>query len=113
MSYTVNDSEPVTFECSATGIPAPDIQFNFSTATSHVQVSAPSSPIEVVRMSDGEMVYQVTRTAVITSPMDSDAGVYVYECIVTNDIPGKDSQQFELIIQGMEITVSFTQSPRI
>ena len=99
MNYTVNENEPVTFECTATGIPAPDIQFNFSIETSYIQVSVPSSPIEVTRMSDGEMVYQVTRTAVITSTVDSDSGVY--ECIATNDIPGMDSEQFELIVQGM------------
>ena len=99
MNYTVNESEPVTFECTAAGIPAPDIYFNFTSITSRVQVSVPSSPIEVTRMSDGEMVYQVTQTATIASTVDSDSGVY--ECIVTNDIPGMDSVQFELIVQGM------------
>ena len=109
VNYTVNESEPVTFECTATGIPAPDIEFNFSNITNHVQVSAPTSPIEVTRMSDGEMVYQVSRTVVITSTVDYDTGVYVYECIATNNIPGIDSQQFELIIQGMRIMIAFTQ----
>ena len=99
MNYTVNESEPVTFECTATGIPDPDIEFNLSSIASRVQVGGPSTPIEVSRMSDGEMVYQVTRTAVITSTVDSDSGVY--ECIATNDIPGMDSVHFELIVQGM------------
>ena len=99
MNYTVNESEPVTFECTATGIPVPDIWFNFSSITSRVQVGVPSSPIEVTRMSDGEMVYQVTRTAVITSTVDSDSGVY--ECIATIDITGTHSAHFELIVQGM------------
>ena len=99
MSYTVNESEPVTFECTATGIPDPDVEFNLSSIASRVQVGGPSSPIEVARMSDGEMVYQVTRTAMITSTVDSDSGVY--ECIATSDIPGMDSAQFELIVQGM------------
>ena len=99
LNYTVNESEPVTFECTATGIPAPDIEFSFGTITSHVQVGTSSSPIEVTRMSDGEIVYQVTRIVVITSTVDSDSGMY--ECIVTNDIPGFDSVQFELIVQGM------------
>ena len=97
MDYTVNESEPVTFECTATGIPAPDIEFNLSNIH-RVQVGVSSSPVEVTRMSDGQMVYQVTRTAEITSTVDSDSGVY--ECIATNDIPGMDSEQFELIVQG-------------
>ena len=99
MNYTVNESEPVTFECTATGISDPDVEFNLSSIASRVQVGGPSSPIEVARMSDGEMVYQVTRTAVITSTVDSDSGVY--ECIATSDIPGMDSAQFELIVQGI------------
>ena len=99
VNYTVNESDSVTFECIATGIPAPNIYFNFTSITSRVQVSVLSSPIEVTRLSDGEMVYQVTQTAVITSTVDSDSGVY--ECIATNDIPGMDSVQFELIVQGM------------
>ena len=108
MNYTINETDPVTFECTATGIPAPDIGFNFSSIASRVQVSGvPSSPIEVARMSDGEMVYQDTRTAVITSTVDSDSGVY--ECIAINDIPGMDSEQFELIVQGMRMMVSFIQ----
>ena len=99
MNYTVNESDPVTFECTATGIPAPDIEFNFMVIATDVQVSVPSSPVEVTRMFDGEMVFQVTRTAVITSTVDSDSGVY--ECIATNDIPGMEKNQFELIVQGM------------
>ena len=109
VNYTINESEPVTFECTATGIPAPDIEFNFSTTVSRVQIGVPSSPNKVARMSDGEMVYQVTRTSVINSTVDYDSGVYAYECIATNNIPGKDSQQFELIIQGMRIMITFTQ----
>ena len=99
MNYTINESGPVTFECAATGIPDPVIEFNLGSIASHVQVGVFSPPIEVSRMSDGEMVYQVTRTAMITSTVDSDSGVY--ECIATNDIPGIHSAQFELIVQGM------------
>ena len=99
MNYTVNESEPVTFECTATGIPDPDIEFNFSTIASQVQFGTPSTPIEVSRISDGEMVLQVTQTAMISSTVDSDSGVY--ECIATNDIPAMNSVQFELIVQGM------------
>ena len=99
MNYTVNESEPVTFVCTATGIPDPDIEFDFGAITSRVQVGTSPSPIEVIRMSDGETVYQVTLTALINSTVDSDSGVY--ECIATNDIPGMDSVEFELIVQGM------------
>ena len=99
MNYTVNESEPVTFECTATGILAPNIEFNFSNIASRVQTGTPSTPIEVARMSDGEMVYQVTQTAVLNSTVGSDSGMYW--CIATNDIPGVDSEQFELIVQGI------------
>ena len=99
-TYTVNETEPVTFVCTATGIPAPDIEFNFTTIESRVQVNDHSDPIEVAKMSDGEIVYQVTRTAVIDSTVDSDSGVY--ECIATNDVPERamDIVRFELIVKG-------------
>ena len=98
MNYTVNESEPVTFKCTATGIPAPDIEFNFNMIASHVQTGTLSTPIEVARTYDGEMVYQVTQTAVINSTVDSDFGVY--QCTATNDILGRKSTEFELIVQG-------------
>ena len=100
MNYTVNEGEPVIFECTATGIPAPDIMFNFSSIVNRVQNTTSSSPVEVARMSDGEMVYQVTRTGTIRSTMDSDSGVY--ECIATNEVPEMRMNilQFELIVQG-------------
>ena len=98
MNYTVNESEPVTFECTATGIPAPDIEFNFNMIASRVQTGTLSTPIEVARMYDGEMVYQVTQTAVINSTVDSDFGVY--QCTATNDILGRKNTEFELIVQG-------------
>ena len=106
-SYTVNETEHITFVCTATGIPPPDIDFNFTTIESRVQVNDPSDPIEVARMSDGEIVYQVTRTAVIDSARDSDSGVY--ECIATNDVPERavDIVQFELIVQGMMVDKQF------
>ena len=99
MNYTVNETDPVTFECTATGIPAPHIEFIFSEIASRVLFGPPPIPIEVIRMADGEMVYQVTQTALINTTEDSDSGVY--QCIATSDIPGRDSEQIELIVQGI------------
>ena len=99
-NYTVNETEPVMFECTATGIPAPDIEINSVNKTSRVQVVATSTPIEVVRIFDQEVVYLVTQTAAIYSTVDADTGVY--QCIARNNIPemATDSAQFEFIVQG-------------
>ena len=96
-SYTVNETDSIVFECKATGIPAPDIDFDFGDITARVDVRESSLPVEVTRNQDGEIVYQVTRTAMINRTMDSDSGVYM--CGANNDV-GMDQESFELIVQG-------------
>ena len=96
-NYTVNETDSIIFECTATGIPAPDIDFDFGDITARVDVRESSLPVEVTRNQDGEIVYQVTRTAMINRTMDSDSGVYM--CGANNDV-GMDQESFELIVQG-------------
>ena len=96
-NYTVNETDSIIFECTATGIPAPEIDFDFGVITARVDVRESSSPVEETRIQDGETVYQVTRTAMINRTMDSDSGVYM--CVANNEY-GMDQESFELIVQG-------------
>ena len=96
-NYTVNETDSIIFECTATGIPAPEIDFDCGNITARVDVRESSLPLEVTRSQDRETVYQVTRTAIINKTMDSDSGVYM--CVANNDV-GMDQESFELTVQG-------------
>ena len=106
MNYTVNEGDSVTFECSATGIPAPEIiwyrngeELN-STTDPRITINDPSDAVNVVRNSDNETVIMVTRTLTFEMTKDVDSSD-LYECSASNNA-GVDSQMFELIVQGEE-----------
>ena len=92
--------DTVTFECVATGIPAPSITWfrNGSelntTADPRVTISDPSD-----RENDGDII-QVNGTLTLVMTEDDDSGSY--ECNAMNDAsPGEDTASFELIVQSM------------
>ena len=99
MIYTVNETETVTFECSATGIPGPSISWS----RNGIELSGPrvmiGDPIATnfSRGSDGEYVWLVNRTLELANTMDDDSGTYT--CNATNSA-GENSQPFELIVQS-------------
>ncbi len=101
-SYTVNETETVTFECSATGIPGPDITWSRNgvelSGLSGLSVSV-NNPIatNINRSSDGENVWLVNRTLQLTNTEDADSGTYI--CNATNSA-GDDYRPFELIVQS-------------
>ena len=100
MNYTVNMSDPVTFECVATGIPPPSITWfrnGAELADSRIMLNDPSS----ILMDDGNegMVFEVTRTLTLSMSEDGDSGGY--ECRASNDAtPGLDTEPFELVVQS-------------
>ena len=104
MNYTVNETDTVTFECSATGIPPPTItwlrngmELNDMT-DSRVTVGDPME-MDFTRDNDGETVSIVTRTLNLMNTTDGDSGMYT--CMATNDAdPGSDTMDFDLIVQS-------------
>ncbi len=107
----MNETDSIIFECTATGIPAPEIDFDCGNITARVDVIGRAlSPVEVTRSQDGETVYQVTRTAIINKTMDSDPGVYM--CVANNDV-GMDQESFELTVQGDVISTARALNLRI
>ena len=101
--YVVNETFPVTFMCTATGIPAPDIQWmresmtldpaNNSSLAQRIELSSP-----VVDEPEGS-VASVTRTVTISDTMEGDRGNY--SCVAMNIAEGgTDEEAFELFIQG-------------
>ena len=103
MNYTVDEVNSITFECTATGIPAPEItwlkdgvELN-STSDPRITFAAASDPMAVSR-DDRETVLEVTRNLTLANTVDEDSGSYV--CMASN-IAGNDNDTFEVIIQGM------------
>ena len=103
MSYTADEGNSVTFECTATSIPAPEItwlkdgvELN-STSDPRITFGAASDPMDVSR-DDGETVLEVTRNLTLANTVDEDSGSYV--CIATN-MAGECNDTFEVIIQGV------------
>ena len=96
--YTVNETETVTFECTATGIPAPNITWSRDgVELSDNRVTVSNSTPTSYNRSAGEVVQIVTRTLSLASTVDGDSGNYT--CNATNNA-GTDSETFELVVQS-------------
>ena len=101
--YIVNETFPVTFVCSATGIPPPTILWlrgdllldpiMNDTVNSRFLLSN-----AIVSMAPRE-VSTVTRMLTLNNAMDSDNGTYT--CQANNTaVGGEDQEDFELFVQG-------------
>ena len=103
LNYTVNMGDTVTFECVATGIPAPSITWlrNGMELNNTVDCRVAENPRDVISVQDetGETVFQSTRTLTLNGTEDDDSGDY--ECMASNDaMPGENMAPFELIVQS-------------
>ena len=113
MNYTVNMTDTVTFQCVATGIPAPSITWfrngtELSNTDPRVTLNNPSDPVTVLDGA-GDNILQVTRTLSLSMSEDVDSGSY--ECRASNDAtPGEDRESFELVVQSKSCKVQHSCS---
>ena len=100
MNYTVNMGDVVTFQCVATGIPAPSITwFRNGTELSNSRVTLGDLSESSAMDGDGEMILQISRTFNLSMTEDGESGSY--ECRASNGAtPGEDSESFEVIVQS-------------
>ena len=100
MNYTVNMGDVVTFQCVATGIPAPSITwFRIGMELSNSRITLGDLSETTTTDGDGEMILQTTRTLNLSMTEDGDSGSY--ECRASNNAtPGNDSESLELIVQS-------------
>ena len=106
--YTVNETNPVIFECSASGIPAPTISWlrinqTMSTLLTNGTRSLISPPQvdNTYELPAGRgTAFLVTSTLTIPATQDEDSGQYA--CQAVNDF-GNETREFELIVQGKVI----------
>ena len=110
--YTVNETDPVTFTCSATGIPPPEITWMrngavFDESNTRVTLSDPSVP-ELYSTNEG-YVFLVSHNLTLDNTMDADTGTYT--CVASNGnvMNQTDMQSFELTVKG-EVSL-FVHSP--
>ncbi len=101
-TYTVNESDSVTFNCSASGIPAPRISwFRNGSATSinDTRFSISQSQVDDnYELSDGRGTgFLVTSQLTVSTTQDEDSGQY--QCRAENDV-GNTTREFELVVQS-------------
>ena len=98
--YVVHITDPVTFECTATGIPPPTIQWfrDGVLLSSGVVLSEPSQTMVPAPMGTG-MIYQVNHTLTFNTTA-SDADTYTCEASNINEVQSTTAQNFTLFVQG-------------
>ena len=103
-TYTVNENDPVTFTCSATGIPPPEITWMRDevvlneSVDSRISLSNPSDP-ETVPTAGGN-IFSVSRNLTLDNTMDADSGTYTCVASNGNAVTPTDVQNFELFVRG-------------
>ena len=98
--YVVNVTDPVTFECIATGIPPPTIQWFRDSVllSSGVLLSEPSQTLVPAPMGTG-MIYQVERTLTFNTTA-TDTDTYTCEVSNINMVQPTVAQNFTLFVQS-------------
>ena len=104
---TVDQFQPATFDCSATGIPPPQISWTRShnggsislTSMTSIDICQPIQMDNYVLVDGRGMAFRVNRLLVLNETEDRDNGVY--SCVGSN-IAGNDSREFQLVVQGQE-----------
>ena len=103
-NYTVNETDPVIFMCSAAGIPPPEITWTRNgvpldnNVDPRISLSNPSDP-EVFSTAGGN-IYSVSRNLTISNTRDNDSDTYT--CVASNGNARTPTvtRDFELIVQG-------------
>ena len=111
-TYVVNETDPVIFMCSATGIPPPEITWMRNgvvlddNVDPRISLSNPSDP-EVFPTTGGN-IYLVSRNLTISNTRDNDSDTYT--CVASNENSRTPSvtQDFELVVQGSRTLFTFT-----
>ncbi len=105
--FTYNETDNVTFTCTAVGIPAPDILFFQNTLRLNGSGAEPPNPrvilenvtSPVMNNASGEFLLEVSRTLIITDTEDGDSGSY--SCQTVSDPRLEvNTVTFELLVQG-------------
>ena len=100
-TYTVNETDSVTFVCIVFGIPAPSISFYRNgeiidqSMDMRITLTDNSEPQDF--LTSGGTVFLVSHNLTLDNTVDTDSGIYT--CAASN-IAVIMTQNFELIVQG-------------
>ena len=108
INFTVNEDNSVTFNCSASGIPAPNIswfrvdQNGSTTDITDARFSiSPSQVNDNYELSDSRGTgFLVTSQLTVLTTQDEDSGKY--QCQAENDV-GNTTREFELVVQSKSV----------
>ena len=96
-TYTVNENSTVTFQCTGTGVPEPEITWyrngNQLLSNGRIMVNS-GSPIQ----DDSTLIYHVSSSLEISPVADNDSDT-AYNCSTSN-VAGRVTDQFELDVLG-------------
>ncbi len=93
-------TDAITFQCAATGVPPPDIQWCRGNVTLNSSSDSRVTIRSPITNEPERALATVTRELVLTQTSTSDAGSD-YSCRATNAaMGGVDSEGFELYVQG-------------
>ena len=104
--YVVNETDPVTFTCSATGIPPPEINWmrnGMPISNARVTLSNPTMP--ELYPTDGGNIFLVSRNLTLANTMDADSGTYTCVASNGNAVTPSDTQDFELFVNGKLVII--------
>ena len=95
VTYVTNETNPVTFQCTATGVPTPSITW-YRNGT--ILLPSKDSHITIfIKQLFSSGLYQVIQSLTINTTTDHDSGNY--SCMGNNTV-SSDTATFELIVQG-------------
>ena len=105
---TVDQSTSAIFDCSAAGTPRPTISWVrvYQNGTTEELTTDRDPRVTLLASEENSgydlenrgIVTQVNRTLNLLTTFDSDSGTY--RCVASNEA-GNDTQDFELVVQGM------------
>ena len=97
-TYTVNETDPVIFTCSATGIPPPEITWmrnGVPFSNTRVTLTMPE-----LYSTDGGTISFVSRSLTLNNTMDADSGTYTCVASNGNAVTPNVTRDFELFVNG-------------